>query len=198
MESLAFNIIARIDDVLFVDDATRRCAAAESMSVFGRGGGFNGLPIQKKMSPSPFSIQHTPYASPFATPTFCSSPPLPSSPRRSVTPHKSGQIRAPNHKFDKVVPSDLDKLWSYTGNLGSRRVSWDAPERDWSTEYQVRERENKSEMLNSGGFIFICSVYLLSIGIYLPVEVLTMLLALDKLGLYLSTAVVQFQCAWLC
>lgn len=60
------------------------------------------------------------------------------------------------------------------------------------------ERENKSEMLNSGGFIFICSVYLLSIGIYLPVEVLTMFLALDKLGLYLSTVVVQFQCAWLC
>lgn len=131
MESLAFNIIARIDDVVFVDDATRRCAAAESMSIFGRGGGFNGLPIQKKMSPSPFSIQHTPYTSPFATPTFCSSPPMPNSPRRSVTPlNKTAQTRVPNHKFDKVVPADLDKLWSYTGNLGSRRVPWDAPERD--------------------------------------------------------------------
>lgn len=130
MESLAFNIIARIDDVLYVDDATKRCAAAESVSIFSRGGGFNGLPIQKKMSPSPFSIQHTPYTSPFATPTFCSSPPLPSSPR-SVTPlNKSGLTRVQNHKSDKVVPADLDKLWSYAGNLGSRRVPGDAPERD--------------------------------------------------------------------
>ncbi|KAL1554480.1 Rop guanine nucleotide exchange factor 1 [Salvia divinorum] len=131
MESLAFNIIARIDDVVFVDDATRRCAAAESMSIFGRGGGFNGLPIQKKMSPSPFSIQHTPYTSPFATPTFCSSPPMPNSPRRSVSPlNKTAQTRLQNHKFDKIVPADLDKVWSYTGNLGSKRVPWDAPERD--------------------------------------------------------------------
>lgn len=131
MESLAFNIIARIDDVVFVDDATKRCAAAESMSIFGRGGGFNGLPLQKKMSPSPFSIQHTPYASPFATPTFCSSPPMPSSPRRSVTPiNRRDMPRVPSHKFDKIVPADLDKLWSYAGNLGSRRVPGDAPERD--------------------------------------------------------------------
>ncbi|KAK6118676.1 hypothetical protein DH2020_047589 [Rehmannia glutinosa] len=129
LESLAFNIIARIDDVLYVDDATKRCAAAESMSIFNRGGGFNGLPIQKKMSPSPFSIQHTPYASPFATPTFCSSPPLPCSPRRSVTPLNKS-TRLTNHKYDKIVPADLDKLWSYAGNLGSRRVSGDAPERD--------------------------------------------------------------------
>ncbi|XP_073028581.1 rop guanine nucleotide exchange factor 1 [Primulina eburnea] len=131
MESLAFNIIARIDDVLYVDDTTKRCAAAESLSIFSRGGGFNGLPIQKKMSPSPFSIQHTPYTSPFATPTFCSSPPVPSSPRRSVSPHsKSGLPGLTNHKFEKVVPADLDKLWSYAGNLGSRSVNGDARERD--------------------------------------------------------------------
>ncbi|KAF2322666.1 hypothetical protein GH714_027731 [Hevea brasiliensis] len=72
MESLAFNVMARIDDVLFVDDATKRCAAAESMSLFNRSG-LGGLPIQKRMSPSPFSIRHSPFASPFATPTFCSS-----------------------------------------------------------------------------------------------------------------------------
>ncbi|RVW48392.1 Rop guanine nucleotide exchange factor 1 [Vitis vinifera] len=58
MESLAFNIMARIDDVLYVDDAVKRCAAAESMALFGRGG-LGGLPIQKRMSPSPFSIQHS-------------------------------------------------------------------------------------------------------------------------------------------
>ncbi|XP_051147212.1 rop guanine nucleotide exchange factor 1-like [Andrographis paniculata] len=123
MESLAFNIIARIDDVLYVDDATLKCAVAESMSIFNRGG-FSGLPIQKKMSPSPFSIQHTPYASPFATPTFCSTPPLPSSPRNSVTPPL-----VLSKKPDKVVPADLDKLWSYAGNFGPRRLPGDAPDR---------------------------------------------------------------------
>ncbi|CAA2982039.1 rop guanine nucleotide exchange factor 1 [Olea europaea subsp. europaea] len=112
MESLAFNIMARIDDVLYVDDATKRCAAAESLSVFNRGG-LNGLPIQKKMSPSPFSILHTPYTSSFATPTFCSSPPLASSQRRSVSPQ-----------------TDCDRVWSFAGNLSARRVSRDASERD--------------------------------------------------------------------
>ncbi|CAA0827744.1 Rop guanine nucleotide exchange factor 1 [Striga hermonthica] len=130
MESLAFNVIARIDDVLYVDDATRQCAAAEAHSIFNRGG-FSGLPVQKKMSPSPFSIQHTPYASPFATPTFCSSPPQPSSPRKTATPLDKS-TKAPNFKDNKVMQADLDKLWSYAGNLnlGSRRVTGDAPERD--------------------------------------------------------------------
>ncbi|GER42374.1 Rop guanine nucleotide exchange factor [Striga asiatica] len=134
MESLAFNVIARIDDVVYVDDATRQCAAAEVHSIFNRGGGFNGLPVQKKMSPSPFSIQHTPYASPFATPTFCSSPPQPSSPSKTDTPLDKSSTKAPNHSKDnnKVMQADLDKLWSYAGNLnlGSRRVTGDAPERD--------------------------------------------------------------------
>ncbi|KAK9286893.1 hypothetical protein L1049_015300 [Liquidambar formosana] len=84
MESLAFNIMARIDDVIYVDDAIKRCAAAESMSIFGRGG-LGGLPIQKRMSPSPFSIQHSPYASPFATPTFCSSTPVAGSPKKGTS-----------------------------------------------------------------------------------------------------------------
>ncbi|KAI3698864.1 hypothetical protein L2E82_42742 [Cichorium intybus] len=74
-ESLAFNIMARIDDVIFVDDATKRCVESECLSIFNRGGlGLGGRPVQKRMSPSPFSIQHSPYSSPFATPTFCSSP----------------------------------------------------------------------------------------------------------------------------
>ncbi|CAI9786427.1 unnamed protein product [Fraxinus pennsylvanica] len=130
MESLAFNIMARIDDVLYVDDATKRCAAAESLSIFNRS--MNGLPIQKKISPSPFSIQRTPYTSPFATPTSCSSPPLASSPRRSVSPLRKDSVKAatPSHKFDQVVPTDWDKVLSYAGNLSARRVSWDAPERD--------------------------------------------------------------------
>jgi hypothetical protein len=83
LESLAFNIIARIDDVIYVDDATKKSAAADSVSIFNRG---IGVPVQKRISPSPFSIQHTPYASPFATPTFCSSTPVTGSPGRVQPP----------------------------------------------------------------------------------------------------------------
>lgn len=119
MESLAFNIMARIDDVLYVDDSANRCSAAESMSIFSRGN-LVGHPIQKRMLPSPFSIQHTPYASPFATPTFCSSPPI----------HSNGLKGVPSHKLEIPMPADLDKLWSYAGNLSARRISEDGPEID--------------------------------------------------------------------
>ncbi|KAL9415568.1 hypothetical protein AB3S75_043792 [Citrus x aurantiifolia] len=130
MESLAFNIMARIDDVLFVDDATKRCAAAESISLFSRGG-LSGLPIQKRMSPSPFSIQHTPYASPFGTPTFCSSTPVGGSPGRVPTAQKRSSLKeAPDWKLEKPCPAEFERVWSYAGNLSSRRVSGDAPERD--------------------------------------------------------------------
>ncbi|XP_021903728.1 rop guanine nucleotide exchange factor 1 isoform X2 [Carica papaya] len=133
MESLAFNIMARIDDVLYVDDAVKRSAAAESIPMFGKGGGLSGLPIQKRMSPSPFSIHHSPYASPFATPTFCSSPPVGASPGRSTKNHnlkRNGLKEVPEWKIEKPFAGDYDKIWSYAGNLSARRVSGDAPERD--------------------------------------------------------------------
>ncbi|KAJ8764972.1 hypothetical protein K2173_010437 [Erythroxylum novogranatense] len=130
MESLAFNIMARIDDVLFVDDATKRCAAAESMSLFNRGG-LSGVPIQKRMSPSPFSIQHSPFTSPFATPTFCSSTPVAGSPARLTTSLKKNNMKDTDGcKYEKSFPSDIGRVWSYAGNLSARRVSGDAPERD--------------------------------------------------------------------
>lgn len=130
MESLAFNIMARIDDVIYVDDATKRCAAAESMSIFSRGG-LGGLPIQKRMSSSPFSIHHTPYASPFATPTFCSSTPTMGSPGRAPSSLRRTNLKeATDLRSEKLVPTDFDRVWSYAGNLSARRVSGDAPERD--------------------------------------------------------------------
>ncbi|KAJ9132678.1 hypothetical protein P3X46_033518 [Hevea brasiliensis] len=130
MESLAFNVMARIDDVLFVDDATKRCAAAESMSLFNRSG-LGGLPIQKRMSPSPFSIRHSPFASPFATPTFCSSTPVAGSPRRAPSSlNRNNTNEASDQKFEKPCPAEFVKVWSHTGNPSARRVSGDAPERD--------------------------------------------------------------------
>lgn len=128
-ESLAFNIMARIDDVLYVDDATKRCAAAETMSIFSRGG-LGGLPIQKRMSPSPFSIHHSPFASPFATPTFCSSTPIIGSPGRQPSSRKRTTLKeATDLKSEKLL-SDFDKVWTYAGNVSARRDSGNAPERD--------------------------------------------------------------------
>ena len=69
MESLAFNIMARIDDILYVDDAIKHCTTAETISFFSRSS-LSGLPIQNRMSPSPsqFStffmpliLQHQPF-----------------------------------------------------------------------------------------------------------------------------------------
>ncbi|XP_076937163.1 rop guanine nucleotide exchange factor 1-like [Bidens hawaiensis] len=105
MESLAFNIMARIDDVIFVDDTTKRCVATESLSIFNRGG---GLPVQKRMAPSPFSVKHSPFSSPFATPTLCSSPP--------------GPTNSGNH----LKAADLDMPWTYAAG----KVPANAPERD--------------------------------------------------------------------
>ncbi|XP_047310617.1 rop guanine nucleotide exchange factor 1-like [Impatiens glandulifera] len=127
MESLAFNIIARMDDVIFVDDATKQSAKAESIPSFGRGG-LGCMPIQKRMSPSPFSIQHTPYASPFATPIFSSSPPQLQSPSKAP-------LHQTKNTYNKVgeditIPGDPEKLLSFADSLSSKRFSRDAPERD--------------------------------------------------------------------
>ncbi|CAM8926584.1 unnamed protein product [Rhodiola kirilowii] len=118
MESLAFNIMARIDDVIFVDDANKLSIVPETKSFFGRGGG-TGLPIQKRIVPSPFSIQHTPYASPFATPTLYASTPLTRSPKRTNSLARIVDDELCDLKLEKVNPSDLELTWSFAGNLGS-------------------------------------------------------------------------------
>ncbi|XP_051189378.1 rop guanine nucleotide exchange factor 1 [Lolium perenne] len=129
LESLAFNTIARIDDVIYVDDATKKSAAAETVSIFNRG---SGMPVQKKISPSPFSVQHTPYASPFATPTFCSSTPVAgNSPGRAQPPLSKNNLQVKHEiKVEKLFAGDLEKVWTYAGNLSARKEAGDAPERD--------------------------------------------------------------------
>lgn len=139
LESLAFNIIARIDDLLFVDDAYKSCAA-DSVPVLSKGGRCP-IPVQKRISPSPFSIHNTPYASPFATPTFCLSPSYGSSPRGSAeSPNKRSQkqmqIRKEkvdalwNGKIERLVAADVERTWACPGSLGVRKDMGTAPERD--------------------------------------------------------------------
>ncbi|KAG6603619.1 Rop guanine nucleotide exchange factor 7, partial [Cucurbita argyrosperma subsp. argyrosperma] len=74
LESLAFNVVARIDDLLYVDDLTKHSDQLSSISKLGV--------ISHKNSPLHFSVpvSGTPYKTPFATPSF--------SPAQSASPAK--------------------------------------------------------------------------------------------------------------
>lgn len=128
MESLAFNIMARIDDVIFVDDATKKCAAAEAISVFNRQG-LGGIPLRNRFFASPFSIRNTPYASPFATPTFSSSTPSGSPLRIASSLSNVSLLDRQGGKLEKSSSGDTAKTWSYTKSLSARKDS-DVHERD--------------------------------------------------------------------
>ncbi|CAN8276803.1 unnamed protein product [Cochlearia groenlandica] len=120
IESMAFNITARIDDVLYVDDAMRRSVSAtESLSLFSINGGLHGRPAQK-----PLSVQGSPYGSPFATPSLSIAS---RSPRRAPPLYNVKR----NGTREKGVLGEPEKAWSYAGNLSSRRVTTGVtPERD--------------------------------------------------------------------
>ncbi|KAG6522986.1 rop guanine nucleotide exchange factor 1-like [Zingiber officinale] len=115
VESLAFNIVARIEDLIFVDDAAKKYAAAEAVSVFNQEV-LEGIPLKKRSPPSLISI-HTPCTSSFATPMFCSSSPIAESPA-------SLSKETPDEQHRRKV----EKTWS--GNLSNRKDAGDAPERD--------------------------------------------------------------------
>jgi hypothetical protein len=115
MESMAFNITARIDDVLYVDDAMRRSiSVTESLSLFS----INGLNPQKA-----FSVQSSPHGSPFATPALSVAS---RSPRRAPPLYSVKR----NGTREKGIVGETEKAWSYAGNLSSRRVTGVTPERD--------------------------------------------------------------------
>ncbi|XP_062098457.1 rop guanine nucleotide exchange factor 1-like isoform X2 [Humulus lupulus] len=91
LESLAFNIMARIDDILYIDDATKRRATLESMCVYdpgtGRFGTNNGAPFPRQnsqkqglTSSSSFSAQQQ---ASFAS-SRVKQPPIPPHPRNQI------------------------------------------------------------------------------------------------------------------
>lgn len=65
IESLAFNLMARIDDLQYVDDAAKQHAAAVSLPRPGRREFAASLPLKKHISPSALPVQSTPLLAPF-------------------------------------------------------------------------------------------------------------------------------------
>ncbi|KAK6115706.1 hypothetical protein DH2020_007975 [Rehmannia glutinosa] len=59
LESLAFNLTARIDDLLYVDDATKRRAMAESISMLNQRRSMGAHDLHNQYSPSSLSNQST-------------------------------------------------------------------------------------------------------------------------------------------
>lgn len=106
MESLAFNIMARIDDLLYVDDATKQRAAVESASLYDQGRFSGAVPKQKRISPSPFSIdQQSSAASSFRIPAFYSPDRMDRSPSARTHPSLNKiKLRDPlNEALEKLT-----------------------------------------------------------------------------------------------
>ncbi|MCO5605702.1 hypothetical protein L7F22_059886 [Adiantum nelumboides] len=82
MESLAFNIISRIEDVLYVDDLARRSLPPAPPAVKIR------IPSQRRGYSLNLSV-HTPYVTPFTTPSV-SPTPSPSPRRTPNSPFQPG------------------------------------------------------------------------------------------------------------
>lgn len=91
LESLAFNILARIDDLLYVDDLTKHSDTFSPMSKVGM--------IAHKSVSVPYSvpITGTPYKTAFSTPSF--------SPAQLVSPAKGD--RSPFRAGNKVFQNGL-------------------------------------------------------------------------------------------
>lgn len=154
LESLAFNIIARIDDLLYVDDLSKHSDPHQYSpippSVSCRG-------VAAKRVTSPFSVppSNTPYTTAFTTPNFSPTPRI-SPGRAAQSPFVSRKGNSHNFAPIKVLSDYLGsepkttnentkgsatlgvpvssketgKYWSYTENLGSRRDSVSPPTRD--------------------------------------------------------------------
>ncbi|KAJ8443194.1 hypothetical protein Cgig2_005745 [Carnegiea gigantea] len=90
LESLAFNIVARIDDVLYVDDLTKhsdKLSSGPTMSV---------ITHRKVSIPHSMTLSSTPYKAAFSTPTF--------SPLSVVSPAKAERTPFVNQDMNMKPP----------------------------------------------------------------------------------------------
>ncbi|CAA7061791.1 unnamed protein product [Microthlaspi erraticum] len=103
LESLAFNIVARIDDLLFVDDLTRHSSDQIPTTL-----GNNGNEALKKIA-LPVSTYTTPSYSP-AKPELRSSIMVPPSPSRFKMPHSSSVKRVLTAYVTKNEPRPKEEV----------------------------------------------------------------------------------------
>ncbi|KAL6980612.1 Rop guanine nucleotide exchange factor 5 [Sarracenia purpurea var. burkii] len=89
LESLAFNIVARIDDLLYVNDLTRH---SDKLSSDPTG---SIMAHKRVLVPNSVPLSGTPYKTAFATPNFSPAPPLISPARGERTPFPSGNSNKP-------------------------------------------------------------------------------------------------------
>ncbi|WMV27793.1 hypothetical protein MTR67_021178 [Solanum verrucosum] len=99
LESLAFNLMARIEDLLYVDDATRRRAAEESAAMLDQRGFFNAQSLQNQVPCASNFARNK--SLPFSSKAFTSLDIVAESPER--TAHSIGHTvlsspRAEKHK----------------------------------------------------------------------------------------------------
>jgi hypothetical protein len=115
LESLAFNIVARIDDLLYVDDLSKHSDQFSSLSKVGV--------IAHKSLPISFSVpvSSTPYKTAFATPSF--------SPSQLVSPAKGE--RSPFITSSKIPQHGIGVKKVLTDYLGI-----DTNEKDYENPFE--------------------------------------------------------------
>lgn len=140
LESLAFNIIARIDDVLYADDMVKKSSALPPVPPSA-----HRASNQIKRPNVAHNVHTTTVSTPYTTPLISpNTSPILSPLQHQIpnSPHDNGDsyavIRGPNSnqvlsdwpgdKLDSIFKKDHDlvkrppeeaKLWSYAGNLES-------------------------------------------------------------------------------
>ncbi|CAK9137622.1 unnamed protein product [Ilex paraguariensis] len=145
LESLAFNIVARIDDLLYVDDMTKHSDQSLSISKVGM--------IAHKGVGIPYSVpvSSTPYKTAFTTPSF--------SPSQRISPAKGERLspcldssKLPHRGFGvKKVLTDylsIDTKGKEYGNQVERSVSFSSTTLEASASQTIETFECLKEALN--------------------------------------------------
>lgn len=134
MESLAFNLMARIDDLLYVDDATKRRAMAESISMLNRRRSMGAHDhLYNQNSPSSFS-NHSSYSSSLTASPFRYSVPVTHRPKRLCR-----SISQPASGNQMVIGLENLNLWYFRKKrlFIWRWASW-RDELDIASEVDIR------------------------------------------------------------
>ncbi|XP_071924210.1 rop guanine nucleotide exchange factor 1-like isoform X1 [Coffea arabica] len=99
IEGLAFNLMARIEDLLYVDEATRLRAAAESLSFVDHRGLTGDFTMHKQFPSGPVSTQLNSCASLLRKPAFCSGVPL----VRKLKRIQKSSKNTPDEKLERLT-----------------------------------------------------------------------------------------------